>query len=76
MEVVLSKKKYSLITVPVVSIGNNPGRIEISLKDFQKLLDDAIEFWEQIDPENQELIITQCMAISSLVKNNSNKGMN
>ena len=76
MEVVLSKKKYSLITVPVVSIGNNSGRIEISLKDFQKLLDDAIEFWEQIDPENQELIITQCMAISSLVKNNSNKGMN
>lgn len=76
MEVILSKKKYSLVTVPIASIGNNPGRVEISLKDFQKLLDDAIEFWEQIDPENQELIITQCMTISSLVKNSLNKEMN
>lgn len=76
MEVVLSKKKNSLVTIPVISVGYNPGTIEISLKDFQKLLDDVIEFWEQIDPENQELIITQCMTISSLTKNNLNKGAN
>lgn len=76
MEVVLSKKKNSLVTIPVISVGHNPGTIEISLKDFQKLLDDVIEFWEQIDPENQELIITQCMTISSLVKNSSNRGVN
>lgn len=68
MEVVLSKKKNSLITIPVISVGHNPGTIEISLKDLQKLLDDVIEFWKQIDPENQELIITQCMTISSLRK--------
>ena len=76
MEVVLSKKKNSLVTIPVVSVGHNPGTIEISLKDLQKLLDDVVEFWEQINPEHQKLIITQCMAISSLVKNNLNKGVN
>lgn len=76
MEVILSKKKNSLVTIPIISVGHNTGTIEISLKDFQKLLDDAVEFWEQIDSENQELIITQCMTISSLVKNNPNKRMN
>lgn len=76
MEVILSKKKNSLVTIPVVSVGHNPGVVEISLKDLQKLLDDVVEFWEQIGPEHQELIITQCMTISSLIKNSLNKGMN
>ena len=34
MEVILSKKKNSLVTIPVVSVGHNPGIVEISLKDL------------------------------------------
>ena len=34
MEVILSKKKNSLVTIPIISVGHNTGTIEISLKDF------------------------------------------